>query len=212
MIFVIAEGSELRVSATMKFSLIIPPQSGAGFRVEKGDCIRIIDPEGQQVADLWAITTESNPDWLNTSQTRDITERLFPQVGESFYSDRAATPLLTLIENNSPCPHDMLFPACNQGLYDRAGLFDHPNCRDNFLAAVREAGISIPLVPDPVNIFQRSEPQPGGRLEVLASDNPAGGNIVLRAETDLLIVLTACSVDFHPTNGGKCTSIAVEVF
>lgn len=127
-----------------------------------------------------------------------------------FYSEGAA-PLLTLIEDNSPCPHDMLLPACNAGLYERAGLPNHPNCRDNLLQALREAGVSIPIVPDPVNLFQRSEPQPDGRLEVLASDNPPGGNVVLRDEVDLLMVLTACSVDYHPTNGGKCTAIMVEI-
>ena len=192
--------------------LAIPPQSGRGFRVRSGQHVRVIDPEGQQVADMWAFATgEHKLDWLSTSQTRDITERLFPRPGESFYSEEGRQ-LLTLIEDNSPCPHDMLFPACNAGLYERAGLPNHPNCRDNLLIALREAGVTIPAVPDPVNLFQRSEPQSDGRLEVLASDNPPGGNVVLRAEVDLLIVLTACSVDYHPTNGGKCTAITIDIW
>ena len=37
-----------------------------------------------------------------------------------------------------------------------------------------------------------------------------GGYVRLRAERDLLVV-TACSVDFHPTNGGVCTEIEVEI-
>lgn len=189
----------------------IPSQSGRSFRVQKGQCFRVMDPEGQQVADLWALKTEEAViDWLSTSQTRDITERLFPKVGESFYSENAI-PLLTLIENNSPSPHDMLFPACNIGLYERAGFKNHPNCKDNFLAMLSEAGLNLPVVPDPVNIFQRSAPQADGRLEVLASDNPPGGNVVFRAEANLLIIVTACSVDFHPTNGGKCTPIDIEI-
>lgn len=190
---------------------VIPPQAGRGFFVKAGQTIRVIDPDGQQVADLWAlVTARPTLDWLSVSQTRDITERLFPTPGECFYSEKTI-PLLTLIENNSPCPHDMLFPACNPGLYERAGLPNHPNCRDNFLNVVREAGFEIPICPDPVNLFQRSEPQADGRLEVLASNNPPGGNVVLRAEVDLLIVVTACAVDYHPTNGGQCTSICVEI-
>ncbi|PYF05423.1 hypothetical protein BJ122_101163 [Rhodopseudomonas faecalis] len=189
---------------------VVPPQSGRGFRVRQGQHVRVIDPEGQQVADMWAFTTSGGLDWLSTSQTRDITERLFPIAGECFYSERAER-LLTLVENNSPSLHDTLFPACNPGLYERAGLSGHPNCRDNLLAAVHEAGIEPAIVPDPVNFFQNSSPQPNGRLEVLASNNPPGGNVVLRAETDLLLVITACSVDFHPTNGGICTAIAVEI-
>ncbi|HGY3715381.1 TPA: DUF1989 domain-containing protein [Citrobacter gillenii] len=189
----------------------IPPQEGRGFWVAKGQTFSVIDPEGQQVADLWAMSISAGEiDWLSTSQTRDITERLFPAPGESFYSEKAR-PLLTLMQDNSPCPHDMLFPACNPGLYERAGLYDHPNCRDNMLGALQAAEISLPIVPDPVNFFQRSEPQADGKLEVLASNNPPGGNVLLLAETDLYVVVTACSVDFHPTNGGYCTGIQIII-
>ncbi len=77
--------------------------------------------------------------------------------------------------------------------------------------ALRAEGITLPFTPDPVDFFQNSPPQADGRLDVLESINPPGGHVVLRAEMDLLIVVTACSVDFHPTNGGVCTEIAVEI-
>lgn len=35
--------------------------------------------------------------------------------------------------------------------------------------------------------------------------------MTLRAEHDLVLVVTACSIDHHPTNGGVCTEIAVEI-
>lgn len=191
---------------------IIAPQSGESFSVRRGDTIRVIDPQGQQVADLWAFVIDNTSvrDWLSTSNTRDITERLFPRVGQSFYGTRGEA-LLTLIEDASPGPHDMLFPACNSWLYERAGLPDHPSCQDNLLKALEAAGITLPAVPDPVDFFQNSLPEPDGRLDVYASINPPGGYVALRAERDLLLVVTACSVDFHPTNGDRCTEIVVEV-
>jgi uncharacterized protein YcgI (DUF1989 family) len=189
---------------------VIPPQSGRAVRVARGDRIRITDIKGQQVADLFAFTTEGALDWLSTSQTRDITERLFPEVGGVFYSAEAK-PMLTFVENGSPGPHDMLFPACDAGLYARAGLPGHPNCRDNLMQALRGEGIALPFAPDPVDFFQNSSPQADGRLEVFASVNPPGGYVILQAERDLLLVITACSVDYHPTNGGVCTEIEVEV-
>jgi uncharacterized protein YcgI (DUF1989 family) len=190
--------------------IIIPPQSGRAFRVKRGDRIRITDVKGQQVADLFAFATEGELDWLSTSQTRDIAERLFPEIGGMFYSAKAV-PMLTFVENGSPGPHDMLFPACDAGLYERAGLPGHPNCRDNLMKALRGKGIEFPFAPDPVDFFQNSLPQHDGRLDVLASVNPPGGYVVLQAERDLLLVITACSVDFHPTNGGVCTEIEVEI-
>lgn len=189
---------------------VIAPQSGRAFRIAKGQNLRIIDPKGQQVADLWAFAVEDGLDWLSTSQTRDINERLFPVVGESFYG-ASGKPLLTLIEDASPGPHDMLFPACNPALFKRAGLPGHPNCQDNLKAALKAEGITLPFTPDPVDFFQNSPPQPGGRLEVLASINPPGASVTLQAECDLLVVVTACSVDFHPTNGDACTEIEIEI-
>lgn len=191
-------------------SLVIPPQSGRAFRVAAGERVRIVDPQGQQVADLWAIATEPHLGWLSTSQTRDINERLFPPVGGAFHDDRGE-PMLILERDDSPGPHDMLFAACNGPLYERAGLPDHPNCHDNMLAALKALGIAMPFVPDPVDLFQNSPPQPDGRLEVLASINPPGGSVTLRAERDLMLAVTACAVDFHPTNGGTCTEIVVEI-
>lgn len=72
--------------------------------MQKGECLRVIEPEGQQVADLWAFVVNSDGvDWLSTSQTRDITERMFPFPGKSFYSEQANS-VLTHIEDNSPVP------------------------------------------------------------------------------------------------------------
>lgn len=190
--------------------IVIPPQSGTSVHVARGDVISIIDPRGQQVADLWAFALKPSLDWLSASQTRDITERMFPAVGEHFYSD-AGNPLLTFIEDGSPGRHDMLFPACNAVLFNRAGLSGHANCRDNLLSALGGEGVEIPFVPDPVDFFQNSPPQPDGRLDVLPSLNPPGGYVVLRAECDLLLVVTACAVDFHPTNGDMCTEIEMEI-
>lgn len=190
--------------------LVVPPQSGRSVRVSRGDLIRVIDPKGQQVADLWAFTIEGKLDWLSTSQTRDINEKLFPVAGQCFYSANGV-PMLTLVEDGSPGPHDMLFPACNPALYKRAGFADHPNCQDNMLNALAREGIDLPFCPDPVDFFQNSLPEPDGHLDVYASINPPGGYVSLRAELDLLIVVTACSVDYHPTNGSVCTEIEIEV-
>jgi len=194
----------------MSQRFVIPPQSGRAFRVKRGERIRITDVKGQQVADLFAFSTEGALDWLSASQTRDINERLFPEVSGMFYSARAV-PMLTFVANNSPGPHDMLFPPCDAALYERAGLHNHPNCRDNLMQALRSEGITLPFTPDPVDFFQNSLPQSDGRLDVIASVNPPGGHVILQAELDLLIVVTACSVDYHPTNGGVCTEIEVEI-
>ena len=87
----------------------------------------------------------------------------------------------------------------------------HPNCQDNLHKALAAAGITLPFTPDPVDLFQNSIPLPDGRLDVYASINPPGGYVTLRAEQDLLLVVTACSVEYYPTNGGICNEIEVQI-
>ena len=153
-------------------------------------------------------------EWLSTGQTRTHTGRLFPIAGESFFSDRAR-PILTLIEDGSPGPHDMLYPPCDPAMYAAVGHLNHPNCKENFEAALAAVGLALPFeFPDPVNLFQNSLPTPDRTLDVLASINPPGGYVVLRAELDLTLVVTACSMDVYPpylTNGGVCTEILIDV-
>jgi uncharacterized protein YcgI (DUF1989 family) len=189
--------------------VVVPPQSGRVVRVARGSVIRISDPRGQQVADTWAIARDGRQ-WLSTSQTRAHTARLFPVPGQRFLTN-AARPILTLVEDGSPGPHDMLYPPCDAEEYAAAGYPDHPSCRQNFVDALAAAGMQLPVVPDPLNLFQNSPPRHDGSLDVLASRNPPGGYVVLRAELDLLLIVTACSVDTYPTNGWVCTEIHIDI-
>lgn len=190
--------------------LFVPAQGGRAIGVREGELVRVIDVEGQQVGDLWAIDAADHDRWLSTSHTRDWLERLFPRVGEQF-TDQVGQPILAFVADDSPGKHDMLFPPCNKWLYERAGLLDHPSCLDNFVAAASLVGVSLPVVPDPVNLFQNSDPAPDGTLRVgTAASNP-GDSASFRALRDVLVVLTACAVDHWPTNGGRCTSLELRV-
>src|SRR5215468_9155928 len=87
------------------------------------------------------------------SQAADRVVTVAPQSGQAVSVGRGELVRVTDVEGDPP-------------LYQSRGLPGHPNCRDNFLAAVALAGISLPVVPGPVNLFQDSGPQPDGRLVV----------------------------------------------
>jgi uncharacterized protein YcgI (DUF1989 family) len=105
----------------------------------------------------------------------------------------------------------MLFPPCDPALYQSRGLPGHPNCRDNFLTAAASAGLSLPAVPDPVNLFQNSGPQSDGRLAVREAASRPGDAISFGAERDVIVVLTACAVDYPPLNSGRCGPLRIEL-
>jgi len=191
-------------------AVTIAPQSGQAISVGHGELVRVVDVEGHQVGDMWAIDATDPGRWLSASHTHDRCERLFPAVGEQF-RDQLGEPILQLAADTSPGVHDMLFPSCDPSLYESRGLPGHPNCRDNFLAAAAAAGISLPVVPDPVNLFQNSGPQPDGRLAVGTAASLPGQFVSFLALRDLVFVLTACSVDYPPLNNGHCSPLRIEI-
>lgn len=191
-------------------SVIVPAQQGRAVLVRAGEAVEVVDVEGAQVADVWAIDAGDHARWLSTSHTRDLLERLFPRVGECFV-DQRYEPIMEIAGDTSPGPHDMLFPACNPALYEREGLAGHANCADNFRAAAAAHGVALPALPDPVNLFQNSAPGPDGKLAVLAARSRPGDGVTLRAARDVLVVVTACAVDFWPTNGDRCGPLRITV-
>ena len=188
----------------------VAPQSGQAVSVGRGELVRVVDVEGHQVGDMWAIDAADPGRWLSASHTRDRCERLFPAVGEQF-RDQHGEPILQLAADTSPGVHDMLFPPCDPPLYRSRGLLSHPNCRDNFLTAVAAAGVSLPVVPDPVNLFQNSGPGPDGTLVVGTAASLPGQFVSFLAPRDLVFVLTACSVDYPPLNNGRCSPLRIEI-
>ena len=191
-------------------AVIVAAQSGRAVSVTRGELVRVVDVDGHQVGDMWAIDAADPGLWLSTGHTRDRCERLFPAVGGQF-CDQRGEPILQLVADTSPGVHDMLFPPCDRWLYASRGLPGHSNCRDNFLAAAASAGISLPVVPAPVNLFQNSGPRPDGRLLVGTAASRPGDAISLRAGRDLIFVLTACSVDYPPLNNGRCGPLRIEI-
>ncbi|HET7017150.1 MAG TPA: urea carboxylase-associated family protein [Streptosporangiaceae bacterium] len=190
--------------------VVVAPQSGAVARADRGELIVVTDVEGHQVGDLWAIDAVDHRRWLSCGHTRDRSERLFPAMGEDF-RDQLGEPILRLAGDSSPGVHDMLFPACDPEMYAAVGLVGHVNCRDNFLAAAATAGIELPVVPDPVNLFQNSGPSADGRLVIGPALSEPGDEISLLALRDVVVVVTSCAVDYPPLNGGRCTPLLIAV-
>lgn len=190
---------------------VIAAQSGRAFRVGKGSLIKVINPEGAQVADVFAISADDPSEWMSTGHTRASCRNLFPDVGQRFVTNRYR-PILSFVEDSSPGQHDMLYPACEPAMYERLGVVGHhPSCRNNFGIALQSAGLGPFTMPDPVNIFQSSPVTSAGDLSSELSGAQAGDSVTLRADMDLILVVTSCSQDIVKINGERCTPIHVEI-
>ena len=175
--------------------------TGRAFEVPKGHLAEIVTPEGPQVADTWAFALPNLDEFLSTEHTRSCLDRLAPRVGEAFYSNRRR-PILTVIEDTSPGCHDLLLSACDVSRYTLLGHQGyHANCIDNLGAALKKMGLAAPELPSPVNVFENVTIDADGTLCIEPPPARPGESLTLRAEMDLVLVVSACPMDIVLTNG-----------
>lgn len=189
----------------------IPAQHGAIVRLSPGQRLRVIDVEGTQVADLFAVLVDDTAEWLSVAVTRAVNWRMFPIVGQSFFST-GYRPLLTFERDDSPGVHDMLAAPCSAEMYAALGHQGyHRSCSENFRTAAVTVGWNPLHVPDPVNIFQRTPIGPDGSLTALPALTQPGDSVTLAAAAPVYVIVTACSMDLEPINGERCTPLRLEL-
>ena len=194
-------------------SVHVEPYTGGWTTVSTGQYIRITDVEGIQIADMFAVSSHDMTEWLGAGHTRCANRRLFPAVGQQFFTTRFR-PMMTFVTDASPGVHDMLWRACDPMLYQRYGVDGyHPSCNENFRINADQFGWHPDEVPDPVDWFQNTPVVDNVDIGGAACVTSPGDHVVLRAEMDLHLIVTSCSMDLGPRfiNGPRCTPIRVDV-
>lgn len=186
-------------------STVLPARSGQAVMLDAGQTIEIGNPYGSQVVDTWALRRDDVGEHMSMEHTRATLRRLVPKVGDQLYSNRRA-PLLTLVADTSPGVHDTLIASCDEHRYRLLGHDGyHDNCTDNFASALRATGLEPPPVPAPLNLFMNIPWTPDGSLTFDAPRSSPGDYVRLRAETNVVVVLSACPQDMIPVNGEQQT-------
>ena len=197
--------------ATVRETHHVPARAGTGFDVQTGDLIRITDLQGSQPVDFWAFCKEDHLEFLSCEHTKPSIGKLIPQVGDSAYTNRRRK-IVTVVEDTSPGQHDMQFAACDPTRYAQLGAEGHhESCQENLHTALDGFGITLQFTPQPWNLFTNFAIQPDDTIIIEPPDSKAGDCILLRAEMDALIVVSACPQDLNPTCGGQPTDIQVEL-
>ena len=68
-------------------------------------------------------------------------------------------------------------------------------------AALRDIGLAPPPLPSPLNLFMHLPWSPDGSLRFESPVSRPGDLVRLRAETDLVVIMSACPQDLTPVNG-----------
>ncbi|MEM1433209.1 MAG: urea carboxylase-associated family protein [Pseudomonadota bacterium] len=190
----------------------VPGYAGRGIAVDAGSTIRLTDVEGHQVADLFVLVKDNPTEFLCTARTRALTRRLFPAVDQYFFTNHYR-PILRFVADHTPGVHDTLYASCDPGLHEiLGGGTAHRNCHENYQEVARSLGVDDTFVPAPVNFFQNTPVSSDGTLSAACALTRAGDHVELQAEIDLLLIVTACSVDTgSDINGGESTTLCIDV-
>ena len=187
----------------------IDPQSGLAVEIKKGQVLKIIDVEGEQVADLTAFGSDDNAEWLSSGRTIDYANSIYLTTGNILYSNRSR-PMFTIVEDTVG-RHDFLLTPCSREtfeiLYD--GHVYVSSCFENLYTHLAPFGVTPDMIPTTLNVFMNVGVAPNGELSIDPPTSKAGDYIMLRAEMDLIAGVTACSAP--KSNNGYFKPIDIEI-
>jgi uncharacterized protein YcgI (DUF1989 family) len=194
---------------TVLRELHLEPQTGAGLIVKRGQRLEIIDPRGEQVSDLVAFSERDPGEWLSSGRTIDYANTIYVTTGHVLYSNRSR-PMWTMIEDTVG-RHDFLLTPCSAEmfaiLYQTTG--HHPSCFENLVRGLAPFGIAPDAIPTTLNVFMNVDVLPSGELRIRPPRSRPGDHVVLRAEMDLIVGVTACSAEL--SNNGRFKPIDVRL-
>jgi uncharacterized protein len=187
----------------------IAPQSGVAFRIRSSEILRISDPCGEQVADLFAFKESDLACSLSSGRSIDYASKIFLSTGDVLYANDSRR--MFTITADTVGRHDFLLTPCSQQmfemLYNHQG--HHPSCFENLYTAFAEFGIRPEQIGTTFNVFMNVDVSPAGSVRVDAPRSKPGDYIELRAEMDMICALTACSAE--QSNNGTFKPIDYEV-
>ncbi|GAB4353950.1 MAG: urea carboxylase-associated family protein [Kiloniellaceae bacterium] len=188
----------------------VPARQGRAVRVAKGQKIRIVNTHGTQVCDTWAFSAANRAEFLSWPHARAWIDRVLPRPGDPLVTNRRR-PILTLLEDSSPGVHDTLIAACDLFRYTTLGVKDyHDNCSDNLRLAMMAIGLTVPDVPQPLNLWMNIPVDDAWGIDWKPPVSQPGDHVLLRAEMDCIVAMSACPQDIIPINGEACTPVGLE--
>ncbi len=175
---------------------IIPPRSAVSFFLRKGERLKVVDIEGEQVSDLICYNLHDRKEYLSSGRTIDYADTIFLTKGHSFYSNRSNI-MFEMIEDTVGT-HDFLLTPCSAEMFRiiYGHTEPHRGCFGNLCEVLEEHGIDPDFIPTCFNIFMNVAVDGAtGKTSELPPKSRAGDYVVLEAKMDLLVGMTACSAE-----------------
>ena len=192
---------------------VIPARWYLALELDRGQVLRIVDVEGQQVADVVFFNRNNLAEKFSPNNTVTLNRNIYLSNGGKLYSDQAN--VMCSIVADTVRRHDLLAGACSIGTNtvrygDKA--IGKATCRGNLTLALSPYGIPMKDVPYTFNVFMNWPVSEDGTYTPDSPRSKAGDYLDLRAEMDLIVAISNCPQELNPCNGFEPTALKVVVF
>ena len=191
----------------------VPAKGVTAFELQAGQTVRIEDLEGRQAVDLICYNLDNLDEKFWAAHTAKLNGTIYVTTGHVLYSDMVR-PMMSILKDTLGV-NDVICGSCSFALDAvRYGTdLAAPGCMDLFEEGIAPWGLKRKDVPMCFNIFLDYPVQDEGHvvLDRDAGSRP-GDHIDLRAEMNLLVVITACPQVTNPCNAHNPTPIRVAVY
>lgn len=212
-------------TTNLKTSLLKPEAALHSFVVEAGDpfvveitqgqYVRIVDLEGNQAVDTIFYNAHDYADRYSAQDTIREQGNVYLTTGTSLVST-SGNVLLTITADTCG-RHDTLGGACatesNMVRYDLCKGHMHA-CRNSFLKGIQQwnRGMDKRDITSNINFFMNVPVTPDGNLTFEDGVSDAGKYVELRAEMDVLMVISNCPQLNNPCNGYNPTPVQILIW
>lgn len=193
----------------------IPAGDGWCHEIQAGQTLRIVDLEGNQAADTIFFDAKDPEDRYSAHDTLRAQNAMYLTTGTRLVSLKGNT-LLTITADTCG-RHDTVGGACAaESNMVRYALEKRPmhNCRDTFLLqlAKHDGGVTKRELGHNINFFMNVPVTPDGGLTFEDGVSAPGKYVEMRAERDVLCLISNCPQLNNPCNAYNPTPIEVIVW
>jgi urea carboxylase-associated protein 1 len=187
--------------------------------VKAGQTFRILDLEGNQAVDTLFYSADDTAERYSAADTIARNGQLYLSAGSKLYSSEGRV-MLTIVADTCG-RHDTLGGACSaESNTTRYALGKRPmhSCRDSFMWALchcEEAisrGMGKRDIAPNINFFMNVPVTPEGELCFADGISGAGKYVELRAEMDVVVLISNCPQLNNPCNAYNPTPVQLLVW
>ncbi|WP_009961910.1 urea amidolyase associated protein UAAP2 [Verrucomicrobium spinosum] len=197
------------------YDQVIEAGDGWMHEIKKGQTFRIVDLEGNQAVDILFYNAANADERYSAVDTIREQGAIYLTTGSTLLSTEL-NPMLTITADTCG-RHDTLGGACaaesNMVRYAIEKRYMH-NCRDTFLLQMAEYGhdYSKRDLTSNVNFFMNVPVTPEGRLTFEDGISDAGKYVEMKAEMDVVALISNCPQLNNPCNAYNPTPIRLLIW